>query len=152
MHRARAVICFALLVSCGKEPSGSSAPNAMSDGAVNVVSDMTSPAWPSDPLTIESATITGDVLQATVNFGGGCARHRIALLIGHVFMESHPVQVHARLAHDADGDMCKALLKRTLTFDLTPLKRRYRASYGGGSAAIIINLSGLPRSLRYDFQ
>lgn len=152
MYRSCAVVCFTLLAACGKEPSGSGAPNAMADGAVNEVSDMTSPAWPSDPLTIQSATITGDVLHATVNFGGGCARHRIALLIGHVFLESHPVQVHARLAHDANGDMCEALLTRTLTFDLTPLKRRYRASYGGGSAAIIINLSGLPRSLRYDFQ
>ncbi len=151
MNRAGAVVCVALLVACGNEPSGV-APNAMADGAVNVVSDVSSPAWPSDPLTIESATIAGDALQATVTFGGGCARHRIALLISQVFMESHPVQVHARLAHDADADMCKALLRRTLTFDLTPLKRRYRASYGGGSAAIIINLSGLPRSLRYDFQ
>lgn len=152
MYRASAVVCFALLVACGKEPSGSDAPNAMADGAVNVVSDVSSSAWPSDPLTIESAIITGDLLQVTVRFGGGCARHRIALLISHVFMESHPVQVHARLAHDGGGDMCDALLTRTLTFNLTPLKRRYRASYGAGSAAIIINLSGLPRSLRYDFQ
>jgi hypothetical protein len=152
MHRASAVVCFVLVVACGNEPSGSVAPNAMADGAVNVVADVSSPAWPSDPLTIESATITGDVLQVTVRFGGGCARHRIALLISHVFMESHPVQVRARLAHDAGGDMCEALLRRTLTFDLTPLKRRYRASYGGGSAAVIIHLSGLPRSLRYDFQ
>ena len=151
MYRAIAVVCFVLLVACGKDPSGS-APNAMADGAVNVVSDVSSPAWPSDPLTIQSATIAGDVLQATVRFGGGCARHRIALLISDVFMESHPVQVHARLAHDGGGDMCDALLTRTLTFNLTPLKRRYNASYGPGSAAIIINLSGLPRSLRYDFQ
>lgn len=152
MHGARAVVCFALLVACGKEPSDSVAPNAMADGAVSVVDDVSSLAWPSDPLTIEAATITGDALQATVRFGGGCARHRIALLISHVFMESHPVQVHARLAHDADGDVCKALLTRTLMFDLTQLKRRYHASYGRGSATIIIHLSGLARSLRYDFQ
>ena len=152
MLRAGAVVCFALFVACGKEPASSVAPNAMADGAVNVVDDISSTAWPSDPLTIEAATISGDALQATVRFGGGCERHRIALLISHVFMESHPVQIHTRLAHDAGGDMCKALLTRTLTIDLTPLKRRYHASYGGGSGAIIIHLSGLARSLRYDFQ
>lgn len=152
MYRALAIVCFASFVACGSEPTDSVSPNAMSDGGVSVVADVSSPAWPSDPLTIESATIRGDELQATVSYGGGCARHRVVLLISQIFMESHPVQVHTKLAHDAGGDMCKAYLTRTITFDLTPLKRRYHASYGAGSGAIIIHLSGLARSLRYDFQ
>ncbi|HEV8365143.1 MAG TPA: hypothetical protein VGQ52_16625 [Gemmatimonadaceae bacterium] len=151
MRFTRVVAGFLLLVACGDNPSRSVAPNAISDGAVNVVDDVSSQAWPSDPLTIESATIVADALQATVRFGGGCTRHRIALLLGRAFMESFPVQVHARLAHDAGGDMCDALLTRTLTFDLTPLKQRYRNAYGAGAATVVINLSSFPRSLRYAF-
>ncbi len=149
MRRTRFIVCLGLLAACGDDPSGSVRPNAIADGAVNVVDNVLSPAWPSDPLTVESASISGDVLSVTVRFGGGCARHRIALLLGSAFMESFPVQVHARLAHDSGGDMCDALLTRTLTFDLTPLKQRYRSSYGAGAATIVINLSGHARSLRY---
>ena len=151
MRFIRLVPGLLLLVACGDNPSRSVAPNAIADGAVNVVDNVASQAWPSDPLTIESATIVADALQATVHFGGGCARHRIALLLGRAFMESFPVQVHARLAHDAGGDMCDALLTRTLTFDLVPLRQRYRAAYGASSGTIVINLAGLARSLRYTF-
>lgn len=150
MRLSRFILCLSLLVACD-EPSGSEMPNAIADGAVNVVDNVLSPAWPSDPLTVESATISGDVLNVMVRFGGGCARHRIALLLGSAFMESFPVQVHARLAHDSGGDMCDALLTRALAFDLTPLKQRYRNSYGASAGTVVINLSGLARSLRYSF-
>jgi len=151
MRFTRVVPGFLLLVACGDNPSGSVAPNAIVDGTVNVVDDVSSQAGPIYALTIESATIVADALQATVRFGGGCARHRIALLLGRAFMESFPVQVHARLAHDAGGDMCDALLTRTLTFDLAPLRRRYRGAYGASSGTIVINLAGLAPSLRYTF-
>lgn len=151
MRRACAIACVLMLVACGPEPSGNGVPNAITDGAVALVDNVASTAWPNDPLTVESAAITGDMLQATVRFGGGCARHRIALLLGRAFMESFPVQVQARLAHDSGGDMCDALLARALAFDLTALKTRYGAAYGPGPATIVINLSGLPRPLRYSF-
>ena len=150
MHRLVVVACVLAVVACGGG-SASVAPNAIADGAVALVDNVSSTAWPSDPLSVESASITGDALQATVRFGGGCARHRIALLLGRAFMESFPVQVHARLTHDSGGDMCDALLTRTITFDLTPLKQRYLSAYGPGAATVVINLSGVPGSLRYSF-
>jgi hypothetical protein len=92
--------------------------------------------------------VEGDTLSLDVQYGGGCAEHRFALLVDPAFMESQPVQVVARLAHDAGGDMCRALLTRTLRFDLTRLRQRYVAAYGGGGT-VLIGLSG--QQIRYTF-
>lgn len=105
--------------------------------------------WPMDPWTYESHAIEGDLLTLDIRYGGGCKEHRFALLIDPAFMESYPVQVFARLAHDADGDMCRALLYDSLHFDLGPLRRHYEASYGGGSGTVMIGLEGA--RVRYDF-
>ena len=116
-----------------------------------VVANVNDSAWPRDALTIDSAAVIADTLRLYVRYGGGCRPHRVALLLGNAFMESYPVQVHARLAHDAAGDMCKALVARTLDFDLTPLKRRYKASYGAGAGVVILNVAGYSGSVRYAF-
>lgn len=141
-----------LLVSCRNGSTDGIAPNAFSDGLVTVVGNVDDPAWPRDAVTVDSATVSGDTLHLLVRYGGGCRTHRFALLLGKAFMESHPVQVHVRLAHDADGDMCRALLSKTLSFDLTPLKTAYRESYGPGAATIVMNLVGHGRSIRYSFE
>lgn len=98
--------------------------------------------WPFDPWTFVAHEIQGDTLSLEVRYGGGCREHRFALLIDPAFMESFPVQVAARLAHDADGDPCRALLTRTLRFDLSPLREHFEASYGPGRGTVIIGLGG----------
>ncbi len=145
-----AVAC--LSVSCRGGSTDGIAPNAFADGLVAFVGNVDDPAWPRDAVTVDSAAASGDTLHLMVRYGGGCRTHRFALLLGNAFMESHPVQVHVRLAHDADGDMCRALLSRSLSFDLTPLKAAYRASYGPGAATIVMNLVGQGRSIRYTFE
>jgi len=105
--------------------------------------------WPFDPWTFVSHRVEGDTLALEVQYGGGCREHRFALLIDPAFMESHPVQVAARLAHDADGDLCRALLTRTLRYDLTPLREHFTASYGPGRGAVVIGLGG--RRITYTF-
>lgn len=139
------------LLGCRDGAPSSAPPNVFADGVVALVDNVNDAGWPQDALAIESATVFGDTLRLTLRYGGGCRPHRIGLLLGNAFMESHPVQVHARLAHDAAGDMCKALLTRTQDFDLTPLKRRYRASYGAGAGVVVLNLARYPGSVRYTF-
>jgi len=152
----RQLIALALAVpfvmSCAESRQDVVSPNAFADGLVAIVDNVDGAGWPRDGLTIESATISGDTLRLNVRFGGGCGRHRFALLINSAFMESYPVQVHARLAHDAGGDMCDALLTRTLTFDLTGLKQRYRSAYGPAAATIVIHLVGHGHTVRYGFE
>ena len=151
MKRVWMTVALSMSLGCRDGSPSSATPNAFTDGAVAVVANVNDSAWPRDALTIESVIVIGDTLRLAVHYGGGCHPHRVALLLGNAFMESYPVQVHARLAHDAAGDMCKALVARTLDFDLTPLKRRYHASYGAGAAVVVLNLAGYSGSVRYAF-
>lgn len=151
MKRVRMAVALAMSLGCRDGSPSSATPNAFSDGAVAVVANVNDSAWPRDALTIDSAAVIADTLRLYMRYGGGCRPHRVALLLGNAFMESYPVQVHARLAHDAAGDMCKALLTRTQDFDLTSLKRRYKASYGAGAGVVVLNLAGYSGSVRYAF-
>jgi len=96
--------------------------------------------WPLDPFTLLRHTFSGDTLTLSVQYGGGCREHRFALLVGDTFMESHPVQVAAALAHNADGDLCRALLGRDLSYDLSPLRALYQAAYGPDPGEVILGL------------
>jgi hypothetical protein len=105
--------------------------------------------WPMDPWTFRSHALHGDTLTLSIEYGGGCHVHRFALLVDPAFRESHPVQVSARLAHDADGDPCRALILEDLRFDLAPLRRHYQDAYGQGPGTIAIVLAG--RQITYEF-
>src|SRR5262245_60510158 len=78
-----------------------------------------------DPYQIEQARIEKDTLYINVVHGGGCRKHEYGFVAFSGWMESFPVQVRAVLAHDANGDLCKALLRNQLRFDLTPLREAY---------------------------
>lgn len=105
--------------------------------------------WPADAYELVEASVDGDVLTLQVRYGGGCREHRFALVVTRLFMESHPVQVPARLSHDAGGDLCRALLQETLRFDLGPVKRAYQDTYGTGPDVISLVVDGAP--IRYAF-
>ncbi len=106
---------------------------------------------PSDPITIDSARVDGDTLAAVVTHGGGCAPHTYQLVIGNTWMESYPVQVGARIAHNANGDMCRALLRRELRMNLRPLAAAYRAAYKQEHGSVAIRLTGASGNLLYTF-
>lgn len=105
--------------------------------------------WPMDPWTYRSHALSGDTLTVSIQYGGGCRVHRFALLVDPAFRESHPVQVSARLAHDADGDLCRALISEDLRFDLGPLRRYYQEAYGAGPGVITLVFEG--RGITYAF-
>lgn len=109
----------------------------------------------SDAAQIVGATIDGDRLHLELRFGGGCAEHDFALIHDGEFRESYPVQTTLTLAHDAHGDMCRALLGRDLVFDLTPVKAAYQRSYGA-HGPLDLHLrepgpAGRSHTLRYTF-
>lgn len=96
----------------------------------------------SDALTVGSVAIDGDTLRVTVTYGGGCQRHALQPIAETVWLESYPVQVYARISHNAAGDLCKALITRTLHVDLSPLKEEYRETYQTTAGRIALRLAG----------
>jgi hypothetical protein len=131
-------------------PNGYWSANVWS-GQIIITPDADAPQWPSDPVTIHAVEVRGDSLELTVSFGGGCRDHAFSLLADAAWMESYPVQIGARLAHDAKGDACDALLTRVLKFDLSPLKAAYAASYQTLSGIIRLNVRGAPSNPTYSW-
>jgi hypothetical protein len=155
----RALLCgtaIAVVVACA-DPTAPSVPNgfwSVGDtwaGQIFITPDADAAKWPADPVTIRSAEVKGDSLELTVSFGGGCRDHAFVLLADAAWMESYPVQVGVRLAHDARGDSCKALLSRVLRFDLSPLKAAYAASYQAASGIIRLNVRDASASVTYSW-
>lgn len=151
-HLVLLLVVLASAAGCGRLSSEPPPDAAQMSGADFQVArlDRDLSGWPADRLEFQQVRITGDVLEATVSYGGGCAEHTFALVFANVFLESLPVQMRGLLSHDARGDPCRALLTRTLRFDLTPLKEAYRASYRQPTGTIILQ-GNWERPLRYDF-
>jgi hypothetical protein len=114
--------------------------------------------WPGDPLLLRDYVLDGSVLSLDVEYGGGCATHELDLVAWGGWLESFPVQVNVLLTHESYGDPCEALIRRTLQFNLIPLREDYEASYGAGvpgETTIILRLNvpdgGELRTIEYSF-
>ena len=108
--------------------------------------------WGTDPFVVNAATIVGDTLTVNVSYGGGCRRHLLTLVASDVFMESHPVRLAAALAHDANGDLCRAWLTEDHDFDLTSIRRMYQDAYREDAGTIVLRLENAPEpELFYEF-
>ena len=124
------------------QPNGYWSLSSVWEGQVVITENASGPQWPSDPVTIISAVIKGDTLELVANYGGGCRAQSFLLLSDAAWMESYPVQVGVRVARDAQGDNCKALLSRMLRFDLAPLKVAYNESYHMSTGIMRLNIQG----------
>jgi len=100
--------------------------------------------WPLDPLGLREHALDGGALSLEVEHGGGCTTHDYALVAWGGWMESFPVQVDVLLTHDDHDDPCDALVRRTLRFDLTPLRDEYFRSYptsGPAPSTVVLRLT-----------
>ena len=90
-----------------------------------------------DPFSLLGATVRGNTLTIDLQHGGGCAEHEYELIMSPgAFLESFPVQASLYLRHNANGDVCRALIRKQLTFDLTPIG----ALHGHPADSIIFNV------------
>lgn len=107
---------------------------------------------PRDPVDVRRWNLDGDVLTLEVVYQGGCREHRFALVSSPFWRLSMPPQVGLVLAHDADGDLCRAQLTEILRYDLSPLAERYFAGTGaeaGVEGMIVLDLQR--HRIRYVF-
>ena len=103
-----------------------------------------------DPFDLNSVSVAGDLLAASVSYGGGCETHDWTLCWpDQAFAESDPVQASLEILHDANDDACDAWLTEDIYFGLTPLQQSWQAAYGETSGTIILNVGG--ESLTYSF-
>ena len=109
-------------------------------------------SWGADAYDFGTASIAGDTLTIEVSYGGGCRDHVFTLVVAPAFMESDPVRVAAALAHEGNDDPCQAWLTQSYTFELDPIKTRYRNAYDAGSGTVVIDLRDYGGdALRYEF-
>lgn len=151
-----ASVALASSIGCSKStepesPDGFWSVNDIWSGQIVITHDADAPQWPSDPVTIHAAEVKGDSIELSVSFGGGCREHAFVLLTDGAWMESYPVQLGVRLAHDAEGDSCKAYLSRVVRFGLSPLRAAYENSYHATTGIIRLNVRGAPASATYSW-
>jgi hypothetical protein len=137
-----AVASFPLLLAllhCS--PSGIEPLPETSCSAVKIT-DVPADSLRRDGFDLKAISINADTLFIEIAHGGGCKQHDYALFMSpSVFAESFPVQASLYLQHNANGDLCKALLQPKLCFDLRPVAEQYRKFYGG-LAPIRLNVHG----------
>jgi len=101
-----------------------------------IVAQSSSPEdWPTEPFSLGAVSFDGTTIRADVSYGGGCADHRMDLVIWGGWMESFPVQVNALITHDGGDDPCDSVVSETRTFDVFPLAVAYAEAYGTGGDA-----------------
>ncbi len=106
--------------------------------------------WGADRFQLSAASITGDTLAVTVSYSGGCQVHQFTLVASDSFLESDPVQLEVALAHNANGDLCRAWLTEDLLFSLVPIKERFQSQYQD-SGRVVLLLEDAPGELLYEF-
>lgn len=90
------------------------------------------------PFTIQSAVLANDILTVTVQYNGGCEEHTFSLEGNEQISKSLPPIRTMRLVSSGKKDLCKALIVKTLQFNVSPLA--YNSAAG---SEITLNLDGL---------
>jgi hypothetical protein len=97
--------------------------------------------------TIRDAKIDGNKLILDVSYGGGCQEHHFDLVGNEAISKSLPPIRSIHLVHTGEKDMCKALIMKTLEFDISGLA--YKQEKG---SEIILKLEGWDGELRYVYE
>ena len=84
-----------------------------------------------DPYTIKSAPfVQGDRIDFELEYGGGCQDHEFVLCWNGDFVGQPPsAQAEIRLYHNANGDLCRALITEIRSYNLAPMRRAYNAQF-----------------------
>ena len=75
-----------------------------------------------DSFTLLESNVEGDNLILLVEYGGGCREHEWKLKTNGAYAKSLPPQITLNLEHNANGDMCRALLTDTIEFNIKPVR------------------------------
>ena len=91
--------------------------------------------WGKDTYKLSDPRISGDTLFVQVEYSGGCKEHVFTAHHNGQYMKSMPPQLNVIIDHNANGDMCRELIRETLAFDLKSCRQ-------GKSGTLILLLNG----------
>ena len=103
---------------------------------------------------LNAISISGDTLNASVSYSGGCETHSFRLCWPDPsFMESAPVQAALEIIHEGPEDPCDAYPTESVDLDLTPMKDSWQAAYGASSGEMLLHVSTTngTQSVTYSF-
>ena len=82
-----------------------------------------------DPLAVLAVNIEGDCLVLTLQYGGGCKEHKVDLALIVPQCETPPLPPpNFEVRHDANGDVCKALITKDYRFDISGIREQGKSS------------------------
>lgn len=115
------VICYIFLIAGCSEPVALIQQDDCS--SYKEISFLNYDSLKSDPITLLSATIEGDCLKLTLQYGGGCEEHQVDLALILPVCGTPPLPPPTfEIRHDAKGDACKALITEEYSFDLSGIR------------------------------
>jgi len=76
---------------------------------------------PLDHVSVNGASLDGNIVNVKVLYSGGCAEHDFQLTWDGTYLKSNPPQARMRLIHNANDDPCDGLLRETQSYLLPPL-------------------------------
>ena len=72
-----------------------------------------------DLFTIREVMVVDTSLFINVSYSGGCENHFFDLVWPEIITQQYPPDITVYLYHNANGDLCKALLTKTLAYDFS---------------------------------
>lgn len=104
----------------------------------------------SDPITLINATIEGDCMKLTLQYGGGCEEHQVdlALILPECGTPPLPPSTF-EIRHDAKGDACKALITKEFSFDLSGIREDGKTKTD--FTLVTKDSSGIPSGKTYSY-
>jgi len=100
-----------------------------------------------NPFKITGASIDGNKLIVSISYSGGCKEHTFNLVGSEAISKSLPPLRSIQLIHTGEQDLCKAMIMKTLEFDIKNLAYKQEAG-----SEIVLNLDGWEEPLRYVFK
>ena len=106
-------LCFCnLFFSCEEESN-------LINSCPELIQDVNLDDFPMNSYNINEIELNQNKLFIDVNYGGGCEDHFFKLVMEPNFCGTPPIYYFFYLSHDANNDLCEALISESLCFDIS---------------------------------
>ena len=141
------ILCCSLLMSCGngkektKEITNVNQEDKIEKAYIGVAPKSSS------PVTIQTASVDGNIMTIEVEYSGGCKDHDFDLIGSAAIMKSLPAQRGIELVHKLSDDTCRELVTEELEFDISEFA--YQKEDG---SEIMLLLNGYKGKISYVYE